>query len=120
VLSAIERPSPLKEESILESEGVGHKYEWIGLENQAKFAQGYHDYDLYLLRQDLHCSGHRARSTRPTRPEGTPGLVPGSTRTGPKGLLVGSTADDQSSCKPWSLFEASFKTIPDKKPISTV
>ena len=32
-----------------------------------------------------------ARPTRPTRPEGTPGLVPGFTRTGPKGLLVGST-----------------------------
>ena len=53
--------------------------------------RGHRDYDLYLLRQDLHCSGHRARPTRPTRPEGTVGLVPGFTRTGPKGLLVGST-----------------------------
>jgi hypothetical protein len=55
-----------------------------------KFAQEYRDYDLYV-RQDLHCSGHRARPTWPTKPEGTPDLVPGFTRTGLKGLLVGST-----------------------------
>src|SRR5947207_833934 len=64
---------------------------------EAKFAQGSRDYGLYLLRQDLHCSGHRARPTRPIRPEGTPGLVPGFTRTGPKGLLVGSTVVDFGS-----------------------
>jgi hypothetical protein len=66
VPSAVERLSPSKE-FILESGEAGHKYEWIGLEKQAKFAQEYRDYDLYLSRQDLHCSGHRAR------PSGLPG-----------------------------------------------
>jgi hypothetical protein len=66
VPSAVERLSPSKE-SILESRDAGHKYEWIGLEKQAKFAQEYRDYGLYLSRQDLHCSGHRAR------PSGLPG-----------------------------------------------
>jgi hypothetical protein len=54
-------------ESIPESGGAGHKYEWIGMEKQAKFAQEYRDYGLYLSRQDLHCPGHRAR------PPGLPG-----------------------------------------------
>jgi hypothetical protein len=41
--------------------------------------------------------GIRAHPTRPTRPEGPPpGLVPGFTKTGPKGLLVGGTGDAEN------------------------
>jgi hypothetical protein len=34
--------------------------------------RGYRDYDLYLLRQDLHCSGHMARHTRACQARGSP------------------------------------------------